>query len=197
MDEFWKSVKGKGQLGIECLKQLIVEEQQDGYFAFDAAALLLSLDQSSGSLDVALAGLAKTDLEDVDSSFYIRTTMFLYHKGLDITPLVERYMTASSVKGYVPQHALTLDRETGAIFMYGSMPVSLADQSLIRMLKSSAPGTRSAAVALLSLSMTPESFKALREIDMGSLPDPIKKSVEGTLKYMRPEDTNPSTKSRA
>jgi hypothetical protein len=196
MDRFWESVKSQRPLGIDCLKQLIAAEQQDGFFAFDAASLLLSLDTSTTSLEVASSGIAKADLKDLDSSSYIRTTLFLLHKGIDITPLVEHYMTASEVKGFVPQHAMTLDRETGAVFMYGSMPSSSADQSLIRMLNSKESATRNAAVALLSLSLTEDSFNAIKAVDRTALPEFIRKSVEWSQKYQRIEDAGPSKKSR-
>lgn len=197
MDRFWESVKSQGSPGIDCLKQLIVAEQQDGYFVFDAASLLLSLDTSTASLEVAASGIAKADLKDLDSSSYIRTTLFLLHRGMDITPLVEHYMTAPEVKGFVPQHAMTLDRETGAVFMYGSMPSSLADQSLIWMLNSKESATKNAAVALLSLSLTEDSFKAIKTVDRTSLPEFIRKSVEGIMKHQRIEDAGPTKKSRA
>jgi hypothetical protein len=197
MDQFWKSIKSQGPQGMDCLKQLIVAEQQDGFFAFDAASLLLSLDTSTTSLEVASSGIAKADLKDLDSSSYIRTTLFLLHRGMDITPLVEHYMTAPEVKGFVPQHAMTLDRETGAIFMYGSMPSSSADQSLIRMLSSKESATKNASVALLSLSLTEDSFKVIKAVDRTSLPESFRKSVEGSLKHQRIEDPGPTNKSRA
>jgi hypothetical protein len=198
MDRFWESVKSQGPQGIDCLQQLIVAEQQDGYFAFDAASLLLSLDTSTRSLEVASSGIVKVDLKDVDSSSYIRATLFLLHKGIDITSLVEHYMTAPEVEGFVPQHAMKLDRETGAVFMYGSMPSSLADQSLIRMLNSNESATRNAAVALLSMSLTKDSLTALKAIDRTALPESIRKSVEGGLKCSRIiEDTGPTKQSRA
>ena len=197
MDEFWKSVKDKGQPGIECLKQLIVAEQQDGFFVFDAASLLVSLDQSPDALAVGLTGTSKADLKDLDSSAYVRMTMFLFNKGLDITPLVELYMTAPEVKGFVPQHALRLDRETGALFMYGSMPISAADHSLIRMLKSTEPATRTAAAVLLSLSSTPDSFKALKTVDRTSLPEAVQKAIDISIKRQKYEDAGPTKKSRA
>ena len=197
MDQFWKSVKTQGPLGIDCLKQLIVAEQQDGFFVFDAASLLLSLDTSTRSLEVASSGIAKADLKDLDSSSYIRTTLFLFHRGMDITSLVEHYMTSPEVKGFVPQHAMTLDRETGAIFMYGSMPSSSADQSLIRMLNSNESATRSAAVALLPLSLTKDSLNALKAIDRTALPESIRKAVEGVLRHQRIEDVGPTKQSRA
>jgi hypothetical protein len=197
MDQFWELVKSQGPLGIACLKQLIVAEQQDGFFVFDAASLLLSLDTSTASLEVASSGIAKADLKYLDSSSYIRTTLFLFHRGIGITPLVEHYMMAPEVKGFVPQHAMTLDRETGAVFMYGSMPNSSADQSLIRMLNSKDSATKNATVALLSLSLTEDSFKAIKTVDRTSLPESIRKSVEGSLKHQRIEDAGPTKKSRA
>lgn len=197
MNRFWQSVKSQGPLGIDCLKQLIVAEQQDGFFVFDAASLLLSLDTSTASLEVASSGIAKADLKDLDSSAYIHTTLSLFHRGMDITSLVEHYMTAPEVKGFVPQHAMTLDRETGAIFMYGSMPSSSADRSLIRMLSSNESATRSAAVALLPLSLTKDSLTALKAIDRTALPESIRKSVEGCLRHQQIEDAGPMKQSRA
>jgi hypothetical protein len=156
MDRFWKSVKSQGQSGLECLKQMLVAEKQDGFFVFDAASLLVSLDQSPASLEVAHLGISKTNLKEIDSSGYVRMGMLLSRKGLDITPLAEHYMKAPEVKGFVPQHAMTLDRETGALFLYGGMPISVADKSLIRLLSASEPAARSTAALLLSMSMTEE-----------------------------------------
>ena len=141
--------------------------------------------------------LFRSDLKDLDSSAYVRMTMFLLNKGLDITPLVELYMTAPEVKGFVPQHALRLDRETGALFMYGSMPISAADHSLIRMLKSTEPATRTAAAVLLSLSSTPDSFKALKTVDRTSLPEAVQKAIDISIKRQKYEDAGPTKKSRA
>ena len=197
MDQFWKAVKSQGRSGQECLKQLIAEEQVDGFFLFDGASLLLSLDQSPASLEVAQAALSKTDLKDIDSSGYIRMTMFLFQKGFEITPIVEHYMTAPEVKGYVPQHAMRLDRETGAFFLYGIMPPPAADKSLIRMLGASDPATRSTAALLLSLSLTEESFIALKAFDKASLPKAVREAVEASIKYHPVESAEPIKLSRA
>lgn len=183
MDQFWKSVKSQEQSGKECLKQLIVAEEQDGFFVFDGASLLLSFDQSPASLEVARMALSKTNLKDIDSSGYIRMAMFLFQKGLDITQAVEHSMKAPEVKGYVPQHAMHLDRETGAFFLYGIMPAPIADKSLIRMLDAPEPATRSTAVLLLSLSLTEESFKSLKSLDKASLPKSVQEAVEASVKY--------------
>jgi hypothetical protein len=133
----------------------------------------------------------------MDSSGYIKNTLFLFHKGVEITPLVEHYMTAPEVKGYVPQHAMRLDRETGAFFLYGSMPSASADQSLIRMLNAKEPPTRTAASVLLSLSLTKDSFKALKTVDRNSLSEPARRAVESAMKYQRIEKTGPGKRSRA
>ncbi|MCC6141293.1 MAG: hypothetical protein IT389_11860 [Nitrospira sp.] len=197
MDQFWSSVKSQGQSGRECLKQLILAEQQDGFFVFDGTSLLMDMDQSPASLEVALAGLSKTNLKDIDSSGYIRMALFLFHKGLEITPLAEHYMIAQEVKGFVPQHAMRLDRETGAFFLYGSMPITTADQSLVRMLSVPELPARSTAALMLSMSMTEESYTALKSLPKTFLPEQIRIAIEKSTKYQSIQESGPFKMTRA
>lgn len=197
MDQFWNLVKSQGQSGRECLKQLIMAEQEDGFFVYDGTSLLLDMDQSPASLEVALVGLSKTNLKDINSSGYIHMAMFLLHKGLEITPLAEHYMLAPEVEGFVPQHAMRLDRETGAFFLYGSMPITTGDQSLGRMLNASQPPARSTAALMLSMSMTEGSYKALKSFRKASLPKQILTAIESSTKHRPIQEPGPFKMTRA
>jgi hypothetical protein len=182
MDRFWKMVKAQGEPGVACLKGMIDTEQQDKFFVFDGTSLLLTLDQSPASLQQALAAMSRSDLTNLDSSGYVRVALFLLNRGLDITPLAEHYMLSPDVKGYVPQHAMRLDRETGALFLYGGLAGPTADQSLIHMLNAPLTEARHTATLLLALSMTEESYYALKSVQKESLPDRVRKVVEHSIK---------------
>ena len=126
MDGFWALVKTRGAAGTNCLRDMLLTEKADGYFVFDASSLLYSLDSSPASLAAISQGLALTNLDDVDILSYVQILVRLSQANVDIGPLADKYLSYPNVETYVPQHAMKLDRESGALILYGSMsPVSL------------------------------------------------------------------------
>jgi hypothetical protein len=197
LEQYWQMVRIKGQTGVDCLRRMILSEEKDGYFAFDAANLLYSLDKSSTSLEAVFVGLSRTNLKELNASGFIALSLALSQHGIDITALAEKNMTAASVHGYVAMHAMTLDRETAAFFLYGSMPPATADKSLVRMLDSREPYTRSTAALLLSFSMTADSFKALKASNSATFPTEVRSSIDPTMKYSRVVVSVPAKMSHA
>jgi len=185
LDEFWQMVKFKGQTGVDCLRHMVVTEQNDGYFAFDGASLLYSLDTSSVSLDAVSIGLSRANLKELNASGFIKLSLALSQRGIDISSQAEKYIVAPSVDGFVAAHAMKLDRETGAFFLYGSMPPSIADTCLLRMLDSKESYARSTAALLLSFNMTADSFKTLKASNTAAFPEQVRLSISHTMKYSR------------
>ena len=82
----------------------------------------------------------------------------------------------------MPQHAMKLDRESGAIILFGSMPPEKADVILIPAVTAQQDYVRSAAALLLAMNMTPQDFQSLRSLRLTDLPKNIRQEVESTLK---------------
>ncbi len=162
LDAFWDKARAMGTAAVPCLREMLQAEKDDGFFLFDASSLLLSIDQSSPTLEAVAGALRYADLKEVDPAAYIRLLIWLSWKDVDIGPLAEKYLTYPDVDTYLPQHAMKLDRISGTVLLYGSMPTALADRYLIAALSFKEPYARSTAFYVLVLSMTEESFKNLQ-----------------------------------
>jgi hypothetical protein len=165
MDEFWKLVEASGPEGLSCVRQLMEGESSDTYFLFDGASLLAHFDKSDSSDQAILDGLARTDLNDVDSAGYIRLALRLSMRNVDIGPAAKKYLHAPNVTVYLPEHgAYQLDRLRGAILLYGSSKPALVDRDLIPELSSPDQEVRSTAAMILAQNLTEESFRALHSL---------------------------------
>ncbi len=100
MDAFWKEVKAAGPAGVICLRQLLLSER-DGFFLFDGASLLFSLDESDTSLNVIKSALARVALADIDIGGYMSLLIRLGQKNMDIGPLAARYLMHPDVTALV------------------------------------------------------------------------------------------------
>jgi hypothetical protein len=179
MDEFWNLVKGQGNNGVTCLQDLLATEKGDGFFLFDGSSLLYTLDHSEASTRVILAALDRADLDEIDLGGYLQLLLQLSKSGIDIGPLAARYLERPNVTAIVPQHAMTVDRDIGALLLYGSMPPDRADRYLITALSDEEPYARATAARILAVSMTQESFKALSNFKgFDNLPAVYKKEIQ-------------------
>ncbi len=163
MDEFWKLAKQLGPGGVKCLGSMLKEEKEDGFFLFDGAALLYSLDQSEGSTAAVQDAVLRSSFADVEPAGYIRLVLNLSHHGADVGPLAMKYLNAAKVDTYLPQHGgMKLDRLGGGVILFGSMQPSQIDKYLPQAVSADKPEIRSTAAMLLAFNMTEEAFKSLK-----------------------------------
>lgn len=184
IDAFWLLAGHEKPASAECLRQLLGAEKRDGFFLFDGSSLLYSLDQSEASARVVMASLERADMEEIEPSGYLRLLLTMSNQGLDIGRLAERYLEYPKVDTYVPQHAMSLDRDMGALMLYGSMAPEKEDSYLISELASKERYARATAALLLALNMTEESFKALETFaTWEDLPEDSRKVVQSYRTY--------------
>lgn len=165
MDDFWNLVRAERPNGLDCVRELIASESADTYFLFDAASLLASLDPSGKSDRAILDGITRTDLKDVDPAGYIHLALQLSHRNADIGAAADKYLRASNITVYLPQHgAYEVNRVRGAILLYGSMNPIFVDKYLIPDLSSNEREVRDTAAIVLAQNMTELSFKALSSL---------------------------------
>jgi hypothetical protein len=182
LDRFWNAAKSDHNNGIKCLQQMILAERTDTFFLFDAASLLYSLDHSPESVSAIAQGLNGSDLKDLQIPDYIRMLLRLNRDGVDMGPLAAKYLYFPKVDAFVPQHSMQLNREMGVMLLYGSMPSEAVDRFLIPELAAKPDYVRSTAALFLAMNMTPEDFRALRELKLTDLPPGIQKQIGFTLK---------------
>jgi hypothetical protein len=184
MDSFWRLAGEDKPAGAECLRSLLTAEKQDGFFLFDGASLLYTLDTTDASTRVVVASLQRADMAETEKAGYLRLLLRLSNAGVDIGPLAARYLQYPEVKTFIPQHSMDLDRDMGALLLYGSMPAEQEDSNLIAALGDKETYARSTAALLLALNMTEASFKALGTFPgMAELPEDSRKVVQSYRTY--------------
>ncbi len=197
LDEFWELVRSKGKSGSRCLAEMLQAEKNDGYFLFDGAVLLEGLDTSGLYVPVVVDSVAHSSLKEVDSASYIDFAMKLAGRGVDIGPIARNYLIAPHVDVFVPVHSLRLDRDLGALLLYGVMPASQRDVYLVAALSSKEAYARHTAAHMLSLSMTDAAFRALAALELPpDFPDVVRRDIELHRRRTTPESSSPSQYSR-
>jgi len=188
MDGFWKQATKTPAASAPCLRAMISQEQQDVFFLFDAAQLLLTLDQSRDSLASVQDGLLRTDLEEADLAAYLYWSQRLALTGTDIGPIGLKYLRCKKPDAYIVQHALKVDRSLGALFLFGAMDPKVGDKYLVTALSTSEPPeVRYAAAFALTTLLTEESFKALHQLDTHDFPPALQARVRDVLTWKKVE----------
>ena len=187
VDRFWSAAQAQGPRGVSCVRAMLEAERRDTFFLFDAATLLLHLDGSPKSLEVIKDAASRADLAEINPAGYVELVLELARQGVDTSVLAAKYMEYPKVDGFLPEHSLPLDRATGAIFLYGSMPPEQADKNLIPLLQSKEKYVHDTAVLQLALNMTRESYRALAALPgIDNLPDFARKQVIAAMAYHAP-----------
>ena len=170
LDAFWASVKARGPDGLACLRSMITAESSDGFFAFNAASLLASLDRSPNSLAVVELGFTRTNLDEIDVAAYVRMVVGLIHAQRDVEKLGQKYLRHPKVDTRIAQHGgMLLDRYGGGIIIYGSLPSATANRYLAAALRLPEPYARATAAKLLALSLTEPALRELKTFPWKSL----------------------------
>ncbi len=187
IDRFRKLAESQGERGIRCLRGMLKSESRDTFFLFDGASLLLHLDDSQPSLAVVSEAAGRSDLGEINTAGYVELVLELAQHGVDTGALAEKYMRYPEVDGDIPERSLTVDRATGAIFLYGSMSAERADKDLVPLLAAKEADVRGAAALQLALSMTRESYRALAGLPgIDNLPEYVQNEVVEALAYHAP-----------
>jgi hypothetical protein len=183
IDDFWTAVKQAGPDGIICLKSMLVSQKSDGYFQFDGASLLYSLDHSPEAVQAAADAVGRSELADVDPIGYIGLAQLLARSGADISAAARNYLHEPRVVAELPGQ-LNVDRSTGAIFLFGSMTSAAIDRVAIPELNATQPYARHTAALVLALNMTEAGLKALRHWPgRAVLPEQEAEEIRKVLRY--------------
>lgn len=161
IDAYWKSVQSSGPGAASCLKEMLAAEKTDHLFQFDGASFLYQLDKSPDSLNIVKDALAQTDFQETDPANYLSLALELGQHGADIQALAGKILLYPNAVVHISEHALDLDSDTAALFLYGSMDPKKASDALIKQLQTEQPFVRAAAAHLLAEQMTEDGFRVL------------------------------------
>jgi hypothetical protein len=153
LDKFWNLAKTDPEAALPCLKEMIMNENNDPYFCFDASTLILELDKKERYLDVVLAGVNKSDLKGLQLETYLQVCFFLANKGKDIGAAAEKLISMPGAHVYLTIHVIDLSAIDASIFLYNTLPLEKAEDALISVINNgNSTGKHNAAVVLNILS---------------------------------------------
>jgi hypothetical protein len=181
MDEVWKRVKADPSTLSPCLIAELESPSAGPWFLFDGAALLATLDRAPRASRIVLRSCEAVDLDDVALEDWLRRLTTLALDDMDISVAAGRWLRYPHATYTLPQHAFTVKRPEGALFLYGSMEESLAARARAAIAAGASHPERELALSLLANLATPSADDAFRSIDLTGLPDGIQKSARSAL----------------
>ena len=191
MDAFWDTVRTHSSDLLPCLRSAI-PQSTDPFFQFDAASLLVGLDSSREAKAAQLVALERVDLNDVNLADWMHLVTQRALEGFNTTRAASRWfeLPDSAASYYLPQHgAFHVDRTYGALFLFGSMPESLATPQLTTMARDAQHKNRETAVWLLVQQATPESRQALVALPRDGLSSNARNAIDEYLRTPPPPPT--------
>jgi hypothetical protein len=168
MDEVWSMVE-KNKALAPCLQTELEKTTDDNWFLFDGSTLLLRVLRTPASRAIHLKALKQVDLVDVDLAEWVRAATSLALDDMDISPVAERWLGLTNPRFAIPIHAFDVDKATGAAILFFSMNESVATPALVRIANDPKHASRGDAVYMLLDQATPESWNALRKMDISWL----------------------------
>lgn len=189
LDSFWKQVQAAGPEGTACLKVMLAVETTDHNFQFDAGQVLYQMDPSPDSLKIVRDAIAQADFKETDPANYLSLALALSQAGVDIQPLAARLLRYPNATIHISEHALDLDADTAALFLYGSMPAAQATSALTAELQAPELFVRSAAAHLLAEQLNEDAFRTLSRWDgVDKIEEEYRRNdIHTVLKYQPPD----------
>jgi hypothetical protein len=180
MDAVWSAVDHDHTL-VPCLKSALQRRTEDLWFQFDGSELLVKVDPSHDSKALLLEALRRVPLEYVDLRTWVSLGSSLGVDGFDTSELGRRWLSFPHAEYDLPEHAYRVDRENGAMFLFGAMDERFATPALAALSRSSTGEAKDIAVEMLMSEATPQALEALAAIGPEGLSPKIAKSREALL----------------
>lgn len=170
LDRFWEYVKTNAARAVPLLRHELENPQNPSFFFYDGAQLLLSLSKERADLELALRSLPNVDLQDIQSTDYLRTVHFLARNGLDTRLAALRILDDPDFTAIIPQHALTLGQDYCLIYMlYAQAGVPFETELVARLSTEQKAKSQRSLLLALWYQVTPSSRATLTAF--GERPD--------------------------
>lgn len=182
MDKVWDLVKANPKELLPCLRAALKSPDADQWFRFDGSNLLVELDPSRESKALQVRNYTHADLDDVHLKVWVETLARLGTEGFDVSEAGERWLKYPQARYFLPRHgAYEVKTFQGAHFIYGSMDEAQATPALLKVvLQANHPG-REHALWILMSQATPESLRALKQIDASAFSEKARNSLRALL----------------
>jgi hypothetical protein len=182
MDTLWEKVKTNQKELLPCLREAINSPSANNFFKFDASNLLFSLDPTDETKRTLIKAYAEVDFDDIDLQYWMPYVARLAFEGFDVSSAGESWLKHPNPFYYLPQHGtLKIDKEIGALIIYGSMDESIATPSLVKIASEERNPAREIAVRLLIQQSTPEAFRELKRLNQKGLSENTRQNINSLL----------------
>lgn len=182
MDKVWNMAKANPKELLPCLRAALESPDTDQWFRFDGSNLLVSLDPSPESKAIQIRNYTNVDLDDVHPQVWVETLARLGTEGFDVSDAGDRWLKYPQARYFLPRHgAYEVKAFQGALFIYGSMDEAQASPALLRIISRADHPGREHALRILMGQATPESLRALKQIDVSAFSEKAQKSLRALL----------------
>lgn len=181
MDRFWEMVKADQKRFLPCLRTALQDTKSDKWFLFDASSLLVEIDPTQDSKAIQVRNFIGVDLNDVDLRTWVEVLAQRGFEGFDVSEAGARWLALPSAKYYLPEHAFEVGKLEGALFLFGSMDEAQATPALLKIVSQPNQPEREIALAILMTQATPESLRALKELDTNTFSEKTRIAIKNLL----------------
>lgn len=165
LDGFWKKVTNSPNKYKKLLRVELSGNNHSPYFYYDGSKLLLSISNKKEDKILALKGIQKSELKDIQSTDYLLTVTKLGLEGFDTADSAFHILSNPDFKAFIVQHALTLGQDYSLICMLMLINQNLyIDKALTRIKNETDATAMESLLKLLWYADTPEAIKAITSI---------------------------------
>lgn len=122
MDDFWKKVKGDTSKYLPELRAELQIEGNPKFFYFEGGQLLLSLSKSVKDKQIALDGVLKANLADIDRRTLVSTLNYLAKSNLNTTEAALKILDDKEFQFFLPEHSFYFKQ--GYCLTYSLLPTN-------------------------------------------------------------------------
>lgn len=182
MDKVWNMAKANSKELLPCLRAALESPDADQWFRFDGSNLLVSLDPSPESKAIQIRNYTNVDLNDVHLQVWVETLSRLGAEGFDVSEAGDRWLRYPQARYVLPRHgAYEVGAFQGALFIHGSMDEAQATPALLKIISQASHPGREHALWILMSQVTPESLRALKQINASAFSEKAQKSLRALL----------------
>jgi hypothetical protein len=184
LDVFWNQVRQSRATLLPCLRQALKQDRSGSFFAIDGSMLLVDVDPSGASKALQVRKFIEADLDGTDLEYWVATMARRGVEGFDTSEAGAKWLSYPKAKYNLALHGgYPVDSLVGAVFIFGSMDEELAVPVLLRIANEVTQPHRDDAIAILSSLATPNSYRALKQINMAGLPADAQKTIAELLDH--------------
>jgi len=182
MDKVWEAAKANPIQLAPCLRAAIAEADADSWLRLDGSNLLVQVDPSPASKELQVSAYTAADFADVDPRSFVETMAARGEEGFNVSKAAVRWLADPKAKYYLPEHGgFEVRAVQGALFIFASMDEQQAGPALMTIVSQLDHPGREIALWVLMSQATPESLRALRDVDTKGLSPQALSSLKALL----------------